>query len=160
MHTPPPRAGQFMNGNLQHIIQRVFTLLVVLGLLAWQYFDSGASFDAGSHTSSSGEVEAAFTAQRSGQWVETSGRVVRLLADDDEGSRHQRFIMELGGGHTLLVSHNIDLAQRLPLTRNDRVALRGRYEWNARGGVVHWTHHDPDGRLPGGWILHERVRYR
>jgi hypothetical protein len=150
-----------MSRYLQLISRRIFPLLVVLGLLlAWQYFDSGANIDSGSAGTSSGEVEAAFTAQRSGQWVETGGRVARLLADDEEGSRHQRFILDLDSGHTLLVSHNIDLARRLPLSRNDRVALRGRYEWNARGGVVHWTHHDPDGRLQGGWILHEGIRYR
>ena len=149
-----------MSRSLQRFSRRVIPLLVVLGLFAWQYFDFGANFDSGSAGTSSGEVEAAFIEQRSGQWVETSGRVVRLLADDNEGSRHQRFILDLGSGHTLLVSHNIDLARRLPLTRNDPVALRGRYEWNARGGVVHWTHHDPDGRLQGGWILHEGIRYR
>ena len=149
-----------MSRYLQRFSRRVIPLLIVLGLFAWQYFDPGATVEPGGTGTRSGEVEAAFTAQRSGQWVETSGRVARLLADDDEGSRHQRFILDLDSGHTLLVSHNIDLARRLPLTRNDQVTLRGRYEWNARGGVVHWTHHDPDGRLQGGWILHEGIRYR
>jgi hypothetical protein len=145
---------RLVNRYLQTFSHRVFPLLVVLGLLAWQYFG------AGSPGAGSGGVEVAFAAQHSGQWVETSGNVARLLADDDEGSRHQRFILELDSGHTLLVSHNIDLARRLPLARNDRVELRSRYEWNARGGVVHWTHHDPDGRLQGGWILHQGTRYR
>lgn len=148
-----------LNRDLPLISRRVLPLLVVLGLLAWLYYDPGAPVDTTGSGSVSGEVESAFTARRSGQWVEASGRVARLLADDDEGSRHQRFILELGSGHTLLVSHNIDLARRLPLARSDRVLLRGRYEWNERGGVVHWTHRDPDGRLQGGWILHEGVRY-
>ncbi len=148
------RRLQLLNRYLQSFSRRVLPLLVVLGMLAWQYFD------AGSPGAGSGAVEAAFAAQRSGQWVETTGSVARLLADDEEGSSHQRFILELDSGHTLLVSHNIDLARRLPLARNDRVVLRGRYEWNARGGVVHWTHHDPDGRQQGGWILHQGIRYR
>jgi len=138
----------------------VLPLLVVLGLFAWQHLDPGAHVDPGSNGSGSGQVEAAFSAQRSGQWLEASGRVTRLLADDNEGSRHQRFILELDSGHTLLVAHNIDLARRLPVARNDRLLLRGRYEWNERGGVVHWTHHDPGGSLQGGWILHQGVRYR
>jgi hypothetical protein len=148
-----------VNRHLQLFRNRVLPFLVVLALLAWQNFHSGGDFQHGIGDSNGG-VEAAFTAQRSGQWVEAAGRVARLLADDDEGSRHQRFILELVGGHTLLVSHNIDLAKRLPLARNDQVALRGRYEWNDRGGVVHWTHHDPAGRLQGGWILHEGIRYQ
>ena len=154
------RSLRLMRRYLQLFSRRVIPLLILLGLVAWQYFDPGATVDSGSTGTRSGEVEAAFTAQRSGQWVETSGRVARLLADDDEGSRHQRFILDLDSGHTLLVSHNIDLARRLPLARNDQVALRGRYEWNSRGGVVHWTHHDPDSRQQGGWILHEGIRYR
>jgi hypothetical protein len=149
-----------MNRYLQLFSRRLLPLLIVLALFASQYFDPGTNVDTGSNRSGSGEVEAAFTAQHSGQWVAASGRVVRLLADDNEGSRHQRFILELDSGHTLLVAHNIDLARRLPLVRNDRVELRGRYEWNERGGVVHWTHHDPDGRLQGGWILHEGTRFR
>jgi hypothetical protein len=149
-----------VNRQLQLFRNRVLPFLVVLALLAWQHFHSGTDFRPGSSDGAGGEVEAAFAAKRSGQWVEVDGRVVRLLADDDEGSRHQRFILELGGGHTLLVSHNIDLASRLPLMRNDQVTLRGRYEWNDRGGVVHWTHHDPAGRLQGGWIMHAGTRYR
>jgi hypothetical protein len=149
-----------VNRQLQLFRNRVLPFLVVLALLAWQHFHSGTDFQPGSSGGAGGDVEAAFAAQRSGQWVEVDGRVVRLLADDDEGSRHQRFILELGGGHTLLVSHNIDLANRIPLVRNDQVALRGRYEWNDRGGVVHWTHHDTAGRLQGGWIMHEGTRYR
>jgi hypothetical protein len=149
-----------MNRYLQRFSRRVIPLLVLLGLFVWQYFDSGANYNPGSAGTGSGEVETAFIEQRSGEWVVTSGRVSQLLADDNDGSRHQRFILDLGGGHTLLVSHNIDLARRLPLTRNDQVALRGRYEWNPHGGVIHWTHHDPSGRLQGGWILHEGNRYR
>ena len=141
-----------MNRYLQLFSRRVLPLLIVLGLFAAQYFDPGTNVDTGSNRSGSGEVEAAFTAQHSGQWVEASGRVVRLLADDNEGSRHQRFILELDSGHTLLVAHNIDLAERIPVRVGDTLTLRGRYEWNARGGVIHWTHHDPLGREQGGWI--------
>jgi hypothetical protein len=150
-----------VNRHLQAFRNRVLPLLVVLAVLAWQHFDSGTGFQQDDSSGSvSGDVVAAFTARRSGQWLEVDGQVVRLLADDDAGSRHQRFILELDGGHTLLVAHNIGLANRVPLARNDQVALRGRYEWNDRGGVVHWTHHDPAGQLQGGWILHEGIRYR
>ena len=37
---------------------------------------------------------------------------------------------------------------------------RGEYEWNARGGVVHWTDRDPSGRGPGGWLEHQGRRYQ
>ena len=95
-----------------------------------------------------------------GQWISVEATVTRTLADDNEGSRHQRFIITLPDRRTLLVAHNIDLADRVPLRKGDRVSLRGRYEDNDRGGVVHWTHHDPDGDLAGGWIEHRGRRYR
>ena len=84
-----------------------------------------------------------------------TGFVVRLLSDDDEGLRHQRFVIDIGNRQTLLIAHNIDLAERVPIGMGDRLHVRGMYEWNELGGVVHWTHHDPQGEEEGGW-----VRYR
>lgn len=102
----------------------------------------------------------AYRERRSDLWVEAEGTVRRTLPDDREGSGHQRFIVELAGGQTVLVSHNIDLAPRLPVEPGDPVRFRGEYEWNDLGGVVHWTHHDPDGRHLGGWLRHEGRTYR
>lgn len=48
--------------------------------------------------------------QRRNVQVQGSGRVLRVLADDNDGSRHQRFILALASGRTLLIAHNIDLA--------------------------------------------------
>ena len=119
--------------------------------------------DSGSVSAAPGgaaDVERYFQQQRSGQEVEVRGRVERALSDDTEGSPHQRFIIELATGRTLLVAHNLDLAQRVPLEVGDLVEARGEYEWNEQGGVLHWTHHDPQGQRPGGWILHDGTRYR
>ncbi|MHC4415209.1 MAG: DUF3465 domain-containing protein [Planctomycetota bacterium] len=102
----------------------------------------------------------AFAQRRDGIIVEAGGVVTRTLPDDREGSPHQRFIVRLGSGHTVLVAHNIDLAERVPVAEGDRVAFRGQYEWNDRGGVIHWTHHDPEGRRPGGWIRHHGATFR
>ena len=95
----------------------------------------------------------------SGVMIDATGTVSKVLSDDNEGSRHQRFILELPSGHTVLVAHNIDLAERVPLASGDRVSIHGQYEWNDRGGVLHWTHHDPAGRHEGGWIEHSGQRY-
>ena len=102
----------------------------------------------------------AYRQRQSNLWVEVTGVVERVLPDDRAGSRHQRFILGLDDGQTLLVSHNIDVAARAPVARGDSVELRGEYEWNEQGGVVHWTHHDPEGRTPGGWIRTGGRTYR
>jgi len=96
-----------------------------------------------------------FSKRDTGTWIEVKGFVKRLLSDDNDGSRHQRFIMDIGAGRTLLIAHNIDLVDRVPLGLGDRVRVRGMYEWNDLGGLVHWTHHDPLGVEDGGF-----VRYR
>ncbi|MCB9497053.1 MAG: DUF3465 domain-containing protein [Fibrobacteria bacterium] len=87
------------------------------------------------------------------------GSVSRILADDLSGDKHQRFIVKLSSGQTLLVAHNIDLAERVPVKVGMWVYLYGEYEWNAEGGVVHWTHKDPGGTHVDGWIQAEGVRY-
>lgn len=89
--------------------------------------------------------------KQSGVMVEFKGEVLRLLSDDTMGSRHQRFIVK-HEDITLLVSHNIDLAHRVPVKKGDIVSIYGQYEWNNQGGVVHWTHDDPQGRHENGWI--------
>jgi len=81
------------------------------------------------------------------------------LSDDNDDARHQRFILRLGNRQSLLIAHNIDLAQRVPLGLGDRVQFRGMYEWNELGGLVHWTHHDPHGVEEGGWIRYRRKMY-
>ena len=98
---------------------------------------------------------------RSGQQVQGDGTVIRLLSDDNDGSRHQRFIIRLDSGRTLLVAHNIDLAPRIEaLRKGDRVGFFGQYEWNDKGGVIHWTHRDPQGQHVPGWIEHAGRRYQ
>jgi len=104
-------------------------------------------------------IARAFEAQRSGVQVASDGVVTRLLADDNAGSRHQRFILRLDSGQKLLVAHNIDRAPRLRgLKPGDRVAFFGEYVWNGEGGVIHWTHHDPNGRHIAGWLSHNDQR--
>jgi hypothetical protein len=103
----------------------------------------------------------AFESRASNVQVEGHGIVVRILADDLDGGRHQRFILRLKSGQTLLVAHNIDRAPRVTgLRAGDEVWFNGEYEWNPQGGVLHWTHHDPDGRHPGGWLKHDGRTYR
>ena len=107
------------------------------------------------------EIARLFRERQSGVVVEGAGMVEKLLPDDLEGSRHQRFILRLASRQTILVSHNTDLAPRLDSLRvGDEVRFRGQYEWNQRGGLIHWTHHDPRGDRPGGWLRHGDRLYR
>lgn len=125
---------------------------------------SGQAAEAGAEGGTGGGDDAAasaFEQHKSGVQITGEGTVVRILADDNDGDRHQRFILRLSSGQTLLVAHNIDIAPRVrSLGTGDAVAFRGVYEWNAEGGTVHWTHHDPDGRHSPGWLKHGGSTYQ
>jgi hypothetical protein len=92
--------------------------------------------------------------------VEGEGVVIKVLGDDLDGDRHQRFIIRIPSGETLLVAHNIDEATRVDsLQEGDKIEFSGEYEWNDRGGVIHWTHNDRRGRHAGGWLKHHGTKY-
>lgn len=106
-------------------------------------------------------LKQAYQSQQSDVQVRGSGVVIRVLRDDNVGSRHQKFILKLESRQTLLVAHNIDLAPRVTnLNVGDRIEFNGEYEWNSKGGVLHWTHHDPQGRHEGGWLKHNGRTYQ
>jgi hypothetical protein len=93
--------------------------------------------------------------------VDAAGVVSRILPDDREGERHQRFIVRLPSGSTLLIAHNIDIAPRIEGLRTGApIAFEGEYVWNAQGGVVHWTHHDPSARHKSGFVKYDGRLYR
>jgi hypothetical protein len=120
---------------------------------------AGVSARAGE--SNDAAIDHAFASRLGNQQLEGKGTVEKLLPDDNTGSRHQRFIVRLDSGRTLLVSHNIDLAPRIDsLHAGDTIAFYGEYEWNPKGGVIHWTHRDPQGRHVAGWIRHDGRIYQ
>ena len=143
-------------------MKKLFALVLLVAGLIVGYFEAKPPVSDGTRpTAPMAEhpVVQAFRDQRSDLWLTTTGIVHRVLSDDNKGSRHQRFLLEVANGHTVLVAHNIDLAPKVPLDRGDTVTLRGEYEWNDKGGVIHWTHHDPQGRRKGGYIDFNGERY-
>ena len=103
----------------------------------------------------------AFANRTSDVQVKGEGTVSGLLPDDQKGSRHQRFIIKLASGQTLLIAHNIDIAPRINgLAIGDRVRFYGEYVWNEKGGTIHWTHRDPRGKHVAGWVVHNGKTYQ
>jgi hypothetical protein len=95
-----------------------------------------------------------FQQHRSAVEVTADGTVIRQLPDSTGPSAaHERFIIRLrSGGLTLLIDHNLAIAPRVPVRAGDHVIVHGEYIWNAQGGLIHFTHHDPQGRHEGGYI--------
>ena len=141
-------------------LMKLLLLSVLICLLP-----SGALIMGASRASSSvvddDTIGRAFARRESNVQVEGEGTVIRVLSDDVNRPRHQRFIVRLASGQTLLITHNIDIAPRIAgLEAGDRVRFYGEYVWNAKGGVIHWTHHDPQGRHVSGWIVHNGRTYK
>ena len=132
------------------------SLILIAALLAGTYvwFNNGNHLSAPSGTEQQSFAgPSSFGQADSNRQVQSEGVVVKVLPDDNHGSRHQKFLLELSSGQTILIAHNIDLASRIsPITEGDVVAFNGEYEWNEKGGVVHWTHRDPNGRHEAGWL--------
>jgi hypothetical protein len=106
------------------------------------------------------KIAAATRDQQSNIIVEFEAVVLRTLPDDIGNVTHQNFLTKLENGHTLLIAHNLDLAARVPVSAMDKIRIRGEYDWSYRGGLIHWTHHDPNGQREGGWIKLDGQTYR
>ncbi|MBU0656677.1 MAG: DUF3465 domain-containing protein [Gammaproteobacteria bacterium] len=160
---------------MQKKLSQTIVVLVGAGLLAlYQHFQQPANQQAPAKTPTaatggtlqgSGNFQQAVARIRSSTnnpdakfWTTIKGNIVKTLKDDREGDQHQRFLVEISSDITLLVAHNIDLAPRVPVREGEMVTISGEYVWNNRGGVMHWTHHDPKGRR-GGWIEYAGKRY-
>jgi len=147
---------------------RNLIFVVIIGWFGWQYFQDNYSVNIGQGESqvavnrgiANQALLKAVSQHQSDVWLVAEGEVKYVLKDDNKGSRHQRFILSINPELTVLVAHNIDLAKRVPLRKGDNIRLRGEYEWNEKGGVLHWTHHDPRGKRKGGWIEHKNQRYQ
>ncbi len=140
---------------------RKFLLLVVLvvagyaGLTQYRQLSPVGGHATGVESADDAALSRAQESRVSRVQLQGQGRVIKVLPDDNNGSRHQRFILKLQSGQNLLIAHNIDLAPKITsLKTGDTVAFYGEYEWNDKGSVIHWTHHDPGGRHVSGWLKH------
>ena len=151
-------------------MKKILILLIAVTLAIFEaYQGQGTSvaegllqtFDVANSSTENNSLQQAYNNKQSNLQVQGSGIVVKVLRDDLKGSRHQKFILQIAPGLTVLVAHNIDLAPRIDgLQEGDRVEFNGEYEWNSRGGVIHWTHKDPGNRHETGWLKHQGRVYQ
>lgn len=108
-----------------------------------------------------GSVQRYFAERRSNVEVTVAGTVTRLLTDDPGPSgTHQRFIVQVAAAtQTLLIENNVDIGKRVPVAVGDGVTVHGEYVWNEQGGLIHFTHHDPQHTHEDGWIELRGLRY-
>lgn len=128
----------------------LFTILTCLCLI------SNVAYSSDNNT-----INKAYQNKQSDIQVQGSGKVIKVLRDDNKGSRHQKFLVKLPSNLTILIAHNIDLSSRVEnIKAGDHIEFYGEYEWNNKGGVIHWTHHDPRKRHKDGWLKHKGIIYQ
>ena len=135
-------------------------IVLILGGAVYNALQENTPNSASSDTTKQAATEA-FNNRQSDVQVRGVGIVEKVLRDDNKGSRHQKMLLALPTGQTILIAHNIDLAPRInDLRKGDAVEFYVEYEWSAKGGVVHWTHRDPGGRHEHGWLKHNGTIYQ
>lgn len=141
-------------------------VLLVLALVAWIAWDALRDSRRAEPAEVGSRAEPAESAEKQrswkdGDWVRGEGVVEKVLADDLDPPRHQRFLVRVPWGRTLLFAHNVDVGRRVEgLAAGDRIRFRGEFKENDRDGMIHWTHAPASGRGAGGWIERDGVTYR
>lgn len=67
---------------------------------------------------------------------------------------HEGFLLHLRSGCALLlrVETNVAFTGPVPLRVGERVIVKGEYEYEPLGGVIHWTHRALHGHHAGGYV--------
>ena len=149
-------------------MKKLLLVLIAVTLAIFEaYQDQGLSLSAEgllptfTNENQKTSLQRAFENRQSDLQIQGKGEVIKVLRDDTKGSKHQKFIIKGSSGPSVLVAHNIDLAPRLnDLRKGDTVEFYGEYEWNAKGGVIHWTHKDSRDHHISGWLKYNGKTYQ
>lgn len=100
------------------------------------------------------DIVRAINDQRQVNFVEGGGLVVvKILPDDTNGLKHQKWVVRLSNGMAMQAVYNSDMCPRVPVKIGDVIAMGGQFIWTKGGALIHWLHHDPKGRRPDGFVL-------
>lgn len=104
-------------------------------------------------TDSDSDVVRAVNDRRKVNYVEGGNMVVvKVLPDDDNGLKHQKWVVRLSSGQTMQAVYNSDMCPRVPVRVGDVVAMGGMFLWTNSGALLHWLHHDPRENRPDGYV--------
>jgi hypothetical protein len=147
--------AQAGKGRLRWYLAAATVLAVLAGGAWWWQSRPGYEVEPGFAT-----VEEAFRARQTGIMSEVTGTVVRIMMDDRDDLRNQKFLIRLPNDQSLLVVHDQKAGGRVPVSVGDSVLVRGEYVWTETGGTLRNTQRDFSPRRLHGWIDHEGIRYQ
>lgn len=86
--------------------------------------------------------------------------IKKLLREEDYREPHQRFLLILSNGTTVLVANDLKYGTFAPVQEGNVVRIHGEYIWNEKGGVLHWTHKSDEPNHESGYIDFNGMRYQ
>lgn len=142
----------------------IVALLLSVLLLSEQYTgiidDKTTTSIANNESNNYRKLNQLIATKQSGKIITIKAVVIKILDDDLNGDKHQKLILKLFNSNvTLLLAHNIDMAPRVPVKKGAIITVHGQYEWNEKGGLIHWTHRDIKNKHPDGWVEYKDKRY-
>lgn len=131
----------------------VFVSISLVAGWSWHSLPS-YTFEPGNHI-----AEKAFYEQRTGIVVEVTGKITRILGDNETDSDYQWFEIKTPNGQRILVGHNNGVSDPIPFSVLDEVTVRGEYAWTEKGGTIRGTQRDNSLNRRHGWIALNDKRY-
>ncbi len=100
-------------------------------------------------------------AQKRQHYIEAGNLVVtKILPDDRQGLKHQKWEARLSNGQKIQVVYNSDMGARVPVEVGDQFGVGGEFVWGRQNvGIMHWLHEDRKDRRPDGYVYHEGQVY-
>jgi hypothetical protein len=103
-----------------------------------------------------------YGSQSTNQEVIARGKVADILGTrSGRSGSHEGFLLKLDGDCdlTLKVETNVSITGPVPIRRGEIVIVKGEYVYDPLGGILHWTHHDPEGRHIAGYVVSDGKTY-
>lgn len=141
---------------------RNFLLAILILVAGYWVIDSNPDLlqSVGGSAGSDSALINAYERKQNNVTVTGSGEVVTVLPIDRDGSKKQKFKVQVADKLRVLIIHDYDAAPLISrLKEGDTVEFSGQYRWNSQGGVVEYTHDDPSGLRWPGWIKHRGKKY-
>lgn len=103
----------------------------------------------------------AVRSQKAQFYIEAGNLVVtKLLPDDRNGLKHQKWEARLSNGEVIQVVYNSDMGDRVPVKIGDKFGVGGQFVWGRqRMGVMHWLHEDKREKRPDGYVFFNGTVY-
>lgn len=134
------------------MVRLVSSLVVVAVLAIFNYFTKNSSQN---DKPQNQDVSYYLENKKDSYYIEiTQAKVVKVLEDDQEDIKHQKWLVRLPSNHTLLAIYNIDYYERVPIQEGDEISLAGELGHNDQTGkpFIHWLHLDDTGKRPYGYV--------